>query len=188
MIGFVAEEADRIDSRFLEPACGSGNFLVPVLSRKFATVQARYGRSDFEKRHHALLAVMSIYGIELLPDNVEECRSNLLSVFAEFLGSLGDEAWTSAARAVLTVNIVHGDALTMRTKGTIDEPIAFAEWTYLGKGAYHRRDFRFHTMTQTAAFGEEDTLFADLGSHEIFTPVRDYGILSLADISGGSDG
>ena len=188
MIDLVAEEADMIDSRFLEPACGSGNFLIPVLRRKLAAVHARYGRSDFEKRHHALLALMSIYGIELLPDNVEECRTNLLSEFAEFLGALGNESWTSAARAVLEVNIVHGDALTMRTKGAVEEPIAFAEWTYLGKGSYHRRDFRFDAMTQTAAFGEEDTLFADLGSHEIFTPVRNHGVLSLADISGGSDG
>lgn len=188
LIDLIAEEADRIDSRFLEPACGSGNFLIPVLRRKLAAVQARYGRSDFEKRHHALLALMSIYGIELLPDNVEECRANLLSEFAEFLGPLCDESWTSAALAVLEVNIVHGDALTMRTKDTFGEPIAFAEWTYLGKGSYHRRDFRFDAMTQTAAFGEEDTLFADLGSHEIFTPSRNHGVLSLADISRGSDG
>jgi hypothetical protein len=186
MIDLVAEEADRIDSRFLEPACGSGNFLVPVLRRKLATVQARYGRSDFEKLHHALLALMSIYGIELLPDNVQECRANLLAVFDEFTAGAGDERWSAAAQAVLEVNIVHGDALTMRTKGVADEPICFAEWSYLGKGGYHRRDFLFDTMTQTAAFGEEDTLFADLGSHEIFTPVRDHGVLSLADISGGS--
>lgn len=71
MIGLVQTEAERIDSRFLEPACGSGNFLVPVLRRKLATVDARYGKSDFEKRHHALLALMSIYGIEHLADIFE---------------------------------------------------------------------------------------------------------------------
>ena len=75
MLDLVKSEAERIDSRFLEPACGSGNFLVPVLQRKLATVEARYGKSEFERRHHALLALMSIYGIELLADNVAECRA-----------------------------------------------------------------------------------------------------------------
>ena len=75
MLDLVKDESERIDSRFLEPACGSGNFLVPVLTRKLATVEARYGKSDFERRHQALLALMSIYGIELLDDNVAECRA-----------------------------------------------------------------------------------------------------------------
>lgn len=74
MLDLVRTETERIDSRILEPACGSGNFLVPVLRRKLATVNARYGSSDFERRHHALVALMSIYGIELLEDNVAECR------------------------------------------------------------------------------------------------------------------
>ena len=184
MIGLVGDEADRIDARFLEPACGSGNFLVSILRRKFAAVQARYAQSEFERRHYGLLAVMSVYGMELLPDNVQECRANMLGEFEAFLQGAVDEAWVAAARAVIEVNIVHGDALAMRTGGTSDEPIKFAEWSYLGKGRYHRRDFLLDTMTQAAAFGEEDTLFADLGKHEIFTPIRDHGLLTLKDISG----
>src|SRR3954451_4593681 len=74
MLDLVRDESERIDSRFLEPACGSGNFMVPVLQRKLATVHARYGGSGFERRHYALLALMSVYGIELLYDNVSECR------------------------------------------------------------------------------------------------------------------
>src|SRR3954449_13612217 len=74
MLDLVKDESERIDARFLEPACGSGNFLVPVLTRKLTTVHARYGKSDFERRHQALLGLMSIYGIELLDDNVAECR------------------------------------------------------------------------------------------------------------------
>lgn len=184
MIGLVATEAERIDSRFLEPACGSGNFLVPVLLRKLATVDARYATSDFECRHHALLALMSIYGIELLADNVAECRENLLEVFTTYLGvSPGDE-WAAAAASVLASNIVHGDALSMQTQAEAPQPITFAEWSYLGKGRYHRRDFRFDTLTQMSSFGEQDTLFADLGKHEIFTPTKDHGTLSVADIAG----
>lgn len=186
MIGLVAAEAERIDSRFLEPACGSGNFLVRVLLRKLATVDARYGKSDFERRHHALLALMSIYGIELLPDNAAECRENLLEVFVDHLGLSVDHEWTRAAAHVVAVNIVHGDALTMQTRTSPLGPITFAEWSYLGKGRYHRRDFRFDTLTQMSSFGEKDTLFADLGKHEIFTPTKDHGTLSVADIAGGA--
>jgi len=187
MIGLVAADAERIDSRFLEPACGSGNFLVPVLRRKLATVDARYGHTEFERRHHALLGLMSIYGIELLADNVAECRANLLEVLTEHLGLGPDDEWARAAEHVLAVNIVHGDALSMRTQGAHPRPITFAEWAYLGKGRFHRRDFRFDTLTQTSSFGEEGTLFADLGKHEIFTPTRDHGTLSVADLAAGPD-
>jgi len=65
MLDLVKGETERIDARFLEPACGSGNFLVRVLQRKLAAVELKYGQSDFEREHYALLALMCIYGIEL---------------------------------------------------------------------------------------------------------------------------
>ena len=89
MLDLVQGETERIDSRFLEPACGSGNFLVPILKRKLAAVELKYGKSDFEKRHFALLALMCCYGIELLADNIAECRAKLLQVFAEHLNLIG---------------------------------------------------------------------------------------------------
>ncbi|MFV1503273.1 N-6 DNA methylase [Mycobacterium kansasii] len=187
MLDLVKAESERTDSRFLEPACGSGNFLVPVLKRKLASVHARYGRSDFERRHQALLALMSIYGIELLDDNVSECRNNLLEVFAKDLGAAKDDLFCAAAAAVLAVNIVHGDALTMTTRGPDSQPIAFAEWSYLGKGRFHRRDFRFDTMTRMSSFHEEDTLFSDSGKHEVFTPTASHGTLSVSDIAGRAE-
>jgi hypothetical protein len=85
MLNLVKDESERIDSRFLEPACGGGNFLVRVLQRKLGAVQIKFGKSEFEKQHYALLALMCIYGIELLPDNIAECRANLLELFAEYL-------------------------------------------------------------------------------------------------------
>ena len=186
MLDLVKAESERIESRFLEPACGSGNFLVPVLKRKLAAVHTRYGKSDFENRHQALLALMSIYGIELLDDNVAECQGNLLEVFLDYLRVGPGHDWFAAAVSVLAVNIAHGDALSMTMRDETNQPITFAEWSYLGKGKYNRRDFRFDTLTQMASFGEEGTLFADLGNHEIFTPTRDYGSLSVADIGGGA--
>src|SRR5450759_4332332 len=113
MLDLVKGESERIDSRFLEPACGSGNFLVRVLYRKLTTVQHRYGQSDFEVRHYSLLALMCIYGIELLADNVSECRENMLEIFTVFLELDKDDPLRSTAAYVLSQNIVHGDALTM---------------------------------------------------------------------------
>lgn len=181
MLDLVKGEADRVDSRFLEPACGSGNFLVQVLIRKLAAVERRYGKSDFEKRHQSLLALMCIYGIELLEDNVAECREKMLIPFCEYLGLCETDDLYRAAAYVLSVNIVHADALTM--KSLLGHPIVFAEWAYLGRGRFQRRDFRFESMTQRAAFAIEDGLFADAGKHEIFTPQRVYEPATISEVA-----
>jgi N-6 DNA Methylase len=183
MLDLVKAETERIDSRVLEPACGSGNFLVPVLRRKLAAVELKFGKSDFEKRHYALFGVMCVYGIELLEDNIAECRSNMLEVLADYVGLDEQDDLYRAAAYVLSQNIVHGDALTMLTIAD-GQPITFAEWGYLGKGKFQRRDFRFDTLTQMSSFGE-DTLFADLGKHELFTSVKSYPPLTLKDLANG---
>ena len=177
MLDLVKSESERIDSRFLEPACGSGNFLVAVLRRKLASVQARYGKSDFEKRHYALLALMSIYGIELLADNVTECRDNLLAAFTDYLGVGNDDQWCIAASTVLNVNIVGGDALTMTT--STNEPITFPEWAYLGKGKFQRRDFCFKSLTHRSA--DKDSLFSYLD--EMFAPTEVYSSMTVEGIT-----
>jgi hypothetical protein len=184
MLDLVKAETERIESRFLEPACGSGNFLVPVMKRKLAAVEIKYGKSDFERRHHALLGLMCIYGIELLADNVVECRENLLEVFAEYLTLDEGDAWLTAAEAILRINIVHGDALEMTTRTSPSKPITFAEWAYLGKGQFKRRDFRFDAIAKRSSFGG-DTLFADIGKHEIFVPLREYPLVSIKELAGG---
>ncbi len=177
MLDLVKSETERIDSRFLEPACGSGNFLVRILRRKLAAVEFKYGKNEFEKRHFALLGVMCCYGIELLEDNIAECRANMLEVFSEYLNLEEEDDLYRAAYYVLSQNLIHGDALTMRT--ALDEPIVFAEWGYLGKGKFQRRDFRLDVLSQASAFSQEGTLFAELGKHEIFTPVRTYAPLTV---------
>ena len=182
MLDLVKAESERIDARILEPACGSGNFLVAAFRRKLAAVELKFARSEFEKGHYALLGLMCLYGIELLPDNIAECRLNMLEVMSNYLGLDATDDLHRAAAAVLDLNIVHGDALTMRTPD--DEPITFAEWGYLGKGKFQRRDFRFDMLAQMSSFGE-DTLFADLGKHEIFTPVRTFSPQTVRDLAGG---
>ena len=186
MLDLVKDETERIDSRFLEPACGSGNFLVQILRRKLAAVERKYGKSDFERRHYALLALMCIYGVELLPDNVAECRANLLEILAEYLNADETDELYRAASYVLSLNLVHGDALTMRTDD--GQPITFAEWGYLGKGRFQRRDFRLDTLTESSAFSAEGSLFAHLGKHEIFTPTMTYPPVSIGELSAAAPG
>jgi hypothetical protein len=181
MLDLVKDETERIDSRFLEPACGSGNFLVQILRRKLAGVELRYGRSDFERRHYALLALMCLYGIELLPDNIAECRANLLETFSDYMNLDQSDDLYRAASHVLSQNLVHGDALTMRTPAAL--PITFAEWGYLGKGKFQRRDFRFDSLTTSAAFSVEGSLFAGLGKHEIFTPTKTHPPMTVGELA-----
>ena len=181
MLDLVREESERIDSRFLEPACGSGNFLVSVLKRKLAAVELKYGKSEFEKRHYALLGLMCIYGVELLEDNIDECRTKLLEIIAEYLALSDDDEAYQAASFVLSCNLVHGDAMTMRT---VDgQPISFAEWGYLGKGKFQRRDFRLDVLTGSSAFSAEGSLFAHLGKHELFEPTKTYPPIKVGSLA-----
>jgi len=179
MLDLVKVESERIDSRFLEPACGSGNFLRPVLKRKLSTVQARYRQSDFERKHYALFALMCVYGIELLEDNVQECRQNLRQIFDDFVGLGPDSEWSRAAKAVLETNIIHGDALTLLTPA--GGPITFPEWGYLGTGKFQRRDFRYDSLTQRSAI--EGSLFELLEEQDVFIPVVTHDPMTVGEIA-----
>ena len=181
MLDLVKDETERLDSRFLESACGSGNFLIKILKRKLAAVEIKYCKSEFDRNHYALLGLMCIYGIELLEDNIAECKANLLDIFAEYLQIDAEHVLYSCADYVLSQNIVNGDALTMKDIGGV--PIAFAEWGYLGKGKFQRRDFRYDVLTGSSAFSAEGSLFADLGKHEIFQPIKTYEPMTAVDIA-----
>lgn len=179
MLDLVKDETERIDSRFLEPACGSGNFLVRVLQRKLAAVALKYGKSDFERRHFALYALMCIYGIELLADNIAECRANLLEIFAEYLNIETSDELYQAASCVLSWNLVHGDALKMLASD--GQPISFAEWGYVGKGKFQRRDFRFDILTGMSSHVEQGSLF---DKHENFTPMKTFPPMTVRELAG----
>ena len=186
MLDLVKDETDRIDSRFLEPACGSGNFLVRVLQRKFAAVENKFGKSQFEKAHYSLLGLMCIYGIELLEDNIAECRANLIEIFSDYLGLDKLDDLYRAALFVLSCNLLHGDAVMMRRHD--GEPITFAEWGYIGRGKFQRRGFRLDVLTGSSRFSAEGSLFAHLGKHELFTPIRTYPPMTVRDLAAGFGG
>lgn len=186
MLDLVKGESERIDSRFLEPACGSGNFLVCILQRKLAAVELKFGKSEFEKRHYALFALMCAYGVELLADNITECRANMLEVLSDYLNLGESDDLCRAASYVLSQNLIHGDALTMRNSD--GQAITFAEWGYLGKGKFQRRDFRLDALTQASAFAEEGSLFAHLGKHDIFTPTKTYPPMTVSELASFAQG
>lgn len=186
MLSLVQGETERIDSRFLEPACGSGNFLVPILQRKLAAVELKFGKSDFEKRHYALLGLMCCYGIELLDDNIAECRANMLEVISDYLKLEPSGEFYRAASHVLSLNLIHGDAMTMREAS--GAPMTVVEWGYRGKGIFQRRDFRLDVLANIAGFGESGSLFSQLGRHEIFKPTYAYPPLKIGDLADCASG
>ena len=188
MLDLVKGETERIDSRFLEPACGSGNFLVPILQRKLAAVEAKYGKNEFEKRHYALLALTCCYGIELLADNIAECRANMLEVFAQYLGLPEEDELYRAASHVLSLNLIHGDAMKMTDAD--GGPILIVEWGYIGKGKFQRRDFSLKSLTQAGELKEErqgyagqPSLFATLGQHPVFQSIASHAPMNVRELA-----
>jgi hypothetical protein len=122
---------------------------------------------------------MCIYGIELLEDNVVECRKNLLDIFSAKLKSDAESIWCRAALVVLNANIIHGDALTLKTPN--GEPISFPEWGYLGSGKFQRRDFRYDSLTQRSSI--EGSLFEFLEEHEVFIPTKTHSPMNVQEIA-----
>jgi len=172
MLDLVKQETERIESRFLEPACGTGNFLTEILERKLRIVEGRYAKSQLEYERYAILAVSSIYGIDILPDNVRDCRQRLHDIFdAAYTRLFKKEAkdkCRAAVRFILECNIVWGDALTLKTAGAKPEYIVFSEWSPVNGSMLKRRDFTFHGLLDHAAI-KETPLFSDLGE-DVFMP------------------
>lgn len=148
MLDLVKSETERIDSRFLEPACGTGNFLVEILHRKLNVATSTYSKNPAEWEKYAILALTSIYGVELLQDNVDECQARLFAIFNEAYTRICkndvDEDCRDAARFILERNILCGDALTMlRADG---KPIIFSEWSMVQGNFIKRADYRLDDL------------------------------------------
>lgn len=148
MCDLVKTETERIDSRFLEPACGDGNFLIEILKRKLEIVRKKYKKSHYDYERFSLLAIGSIYGVELLEDNVKACRNRLFDYWKnEYdLNCKKDvnKETEDSARFILNRNIVQGNALTLRCVddqgNDVSEPIVFSEWSYPFNNARMQRN------------------------------------------------
>ena len=176
MLDLVRDETECIESRCFEPACGRGEFLTQILVRKLGTVRQKYRRRPIDARQNALIALMSIYGVELLSDNIAECRASILDVFASSMNVGPSDHLFRAASFVVSQNIVHGDALTMRTNA--GRPIIFAEWVCVGKGKFQRRDFRLDTLSIANRVSREGQHGPPVES-EVFAPVKIYPLMTL---------
>jgi hypothetical protein len=191
MLDLVKQETERIDSRFLEPACGTGNFLVEILDRKIRVVESRYAKSQLEFERYAILAVTSIYGIDILEDNAEECRQRLFAVFEETYSRIYKDKVKAqcleTVRYILKKNIVHGDALTLKTVGGNPQPIVFPEWSLVNGSLLKRRDFAFHELLSHSSI-RELPLFSDQGE-EVFIPdpVKDYPPVHFLEVAHAYD-
>lgn len=166
MLDMVKQETERIDSRFLEPACGDGNFLAEILRRKLSVVSSRYGKRASDWERYAFVAVASIYGVELLADNAADCRERLLSIVKESwqkaTRSDGRQEFIPAIEYVLSRNILNGDALTMLDAD--GNPIIFSEWSLVTGDKVKRRDFRLDEMLEGNGEHEQFSLFGSSGS------------------------
>jgi hypothetical protein len=186
MLDLVKQETTRIDSRFLEPACGKGNFLVEILDRKLRIVQSRYGNSQLDYERNAVLAVSSIYGIDVLGDNVAVCRLRLFDLFEQqyttLFGTSATDDCRTAVKYLLERNIIRGDALTLKTVGENPQPIVFSEWSPVNGSLLKRRDFAFHELLDHGAV-RVLPLFSDLGE-DVFipTPVKEYPLMHFLRI------
>ena len=170
MLDLVRDESFRLDSRFLEPACGDGNFLIEILRRKLSLLKDLKSQTELEFK--SLIAVGSCYGIDILPDNAEACRERLFSEVMSQIGKKGSTTgYEESLRYMLKKNIVCGDALTYRTAE--GKPITFCEWTPIaGNMHFSRRDFQFDFLvTQSHQY----SLFDEQGEVQSFDePVRTY--------------
>jgi hypothetical protein len=178
MLDLVKHETERIDSRFLEPACGNGNFLAEVLQRKLHVVDQRYSKSQIEWERYAILAISSIYGVDILEDNAQECRERLFNIFDErytavFRDKCQDECRRSA-KFLFGRNILWGDALDFTNPDT-KQPIIFSEWSAVNGSMLKRRDYMFKFLVeQTHQF----SMFNDEGNAAaIDEPIKDYPLV-----------
>jgi hypothetical protein len=197
MLDLVKQETERIESRFLEPACGTGNFLAEILERKLRVVEKRYGKSQLEYERNAVLGVSSIYGIDILEDNVHQCRQRLFGIFdldyLRLFSNKTNDKCRESVRFILERNIIQGDALSLKTVGDNPQPIVFSEWSPVNGSFFKRRDFRFSELMMYAAgpkqmslLGEPEQLsfFSDLGEKcFIPTPEKEYPLTHFLELA-----
>jgi len=187
MLNLVKQETLRIESRFLEPACGTGNFLAEILKRKLTVVAEKYKKSQLEYERNAIIAVSSLYGIDILEDNVQECRERLFEIlkkdYQKYFKQGCKDAYFDSIKYILNKNILWGDALTLNQVCTLEgKPITFAEWSPVNGSMIKRRDY---TLAHLLAYQpmEGANLFSDLGDKAFIPkPIKEYPLTHFLEL------
>ena len=184
MLNLVNTETSRLDSRFLEPACGDGNFLTEVLNFKLDILEKNYSKNQYEFEKFSIQIFTSIYGIDILEDNIISARERLFNQYFDLYNqkfkSNINQKLLDCIKYILKLNLVHADALSLK-KVKNDKFIIFSEWS-LVNDKIKRRDFEFKNLIDYAPF-EKGTLFSDLGDEVIIpTPIKEYPLKHFLDI------
>jgi hypothetical protein len=184
MLNLVSTEILRLDSRFLEPACGDGNFLIEVLNYKLKILEKNYSKNQYEFEKFSVKIFTTIYGIDILEDNIISARERLFNQYFDlynkkFKSSINKKC-VECIKYILELNLVHADALSFREIKN-NKFIVFSEWSFVND-RIKRRDFEFKNLIDYSPF-EKGTLFSDLGEEVIIpSPVKDYPLIHFLDI------
>lgn len=175
MLDLVKDQTERIEATFLEPACGNGNFLAEVLKRKLVVVDNKYQKSQFEWEYYAVIAVSTIYGVDILADNALECRNRLFQLFdKQYTALFKDKCKDECRRSVkylFTKNILWGDALDF-TNPITKQPIVFSEWKPINNNLIKRKDFMFQFLVEQSF---QLTMFDENNNAQYFDKeIQDY--------------
>lgn len=177
MCDLVKDETERIESRFLEPACGDGNFLAEIVTRKLAVVSKRYGKSETDWEKYSVLAMSSVYGVDIMPDNAVECRERLFKIWERAYKTkcrnIANDDCKSAVRFILSRNVLCGDALTMLDDN--GNPIVFSEWSLIGSNM-KRRDYTLANLLETQSYYDLP-LFEDVEDVKVPKPVKEFDLI-----------
>jgi len=191
MLDLVDHETKRIDSRFLEPACGHGNFLIEVLKRKVEVIKNKFNKSQIDFERHLFLTVASIYGIDIQKDNVIKCQERLFgyldTIYRDAFKDNLKEELLNSIKYVLSRNILCGDALTLKTyeEDLIGQPIVFSDWAIITGNLVKRKDFIFSDLIERSSH-REMPLFSDLNDEDeafLPQPIKDYPLIDFLSIS-----
>jgi hypothetical protein len=190
MLDLVDHETKRIESKFLEPACGNGNFLIEVLKRKVEVIRKRYSSSQIDFEKYLFLVCSSVYGIDIQQDNVNECQERLLAFLAENYKKLFKKTYKpqliKTLKFILSKNIICGDALTLKTyeNDLIGIPIKFTDWSIISGNLVKRKDFIFSDLIERSSH-REMPLFSDLDDEDeafIPEPVEEYAPVNFMSL------
>lgn len=182
MLDLVYNETQNIESRFLEPACGDGNFLIKILERKLSVVERKYkkSQSDFEK--WSFIAISSLYGIDLLEDNIIDCRNRLYNNFKDAYERLYKKKIKydvlHAIRYVLDHNILIGDALTMKVDD--DNYIVFPEWSFVKGNNIRRRNYIYKELIREE--NSKEIISVENRTAFIPEPIKEYPLINYLKV------
>lgn len=190
MLDLVNHETKRIESRFLEPACGNGNFLIEVLKRKVEVIKKKFSKSQINFERNLFLAVASLYGIDIQNDNVIKCQERLLDYIVDIYGKIFKKKikkeFIESIKFILSRNILCGDALSLTTHelNSFGSPIVFSDWTIVQGNSVKRKDYIFSDLVDRLGDSNEN-LFSDLTKEKkvfIPKPIKDYPLVDFLEI------